>query len=271
MATAIQLDGVHDSRRATTSPGKTPRLASVPAPMLDRAETLDRVREVLDRPMPYAAEMQRCGCAECVELRARPFSCGQCGFAGEPLVNPCSCADERDGRIRMYQTALRDAKRRGADYTFGYTLERLSENLARAKAVPRPNVCLPSAKGGSCSHGDVECPVCVAGLDHPARECDRLHPWTVIRELRSVVRSTEPLPSVEPSHITAKVWHDDGGLIQVDIDGAESIYDAGARSRQGKDGHPSANLGLKSIDDVRALAFALLRACEAPQEVGQSA
>jgi hypothetical protein len=113
--------------------------------------------------------------------------------------------------------------------------------------------------------------VCVAGLENPARECDRLHPWTIIRELRSVVRTTEAQTGVALSQISAKVWHDDGGLIQVDIDGAESIYDAGARSRQGKDGHPSAYLGLKSLDDVRSLAFALLRACSAPLEVDQSA
>jgi hypothetical protein len=222
MATAIQLDGVHVSRRGTTDRARTPRVSPLPAPLLDHDETLGRVRAILDRPMPYAAEMERCSCAECTELRARPFSCSQCGYAGEALVNPCLCVAEYDGTIRKYQKALRDAKRSGTDHTFGYTLERLSENLARAKALPRPNACLPSSDGGACGHGYVECPVCVAELGNPARECDRLHPWTIIRDLRAVLRSTEARPSAALSNGAAKVWNDDDAFVQVDIGREES-------------------------------------------------
>jgi len=232
-----------------------------PSRQLTARET--QLLAILDRSMPFVAEQKRCECAECSALRARAFKCGRCGYRGEPFVNPCICIEQFDQWEDAWRKAVREATRKGIDHVFGEDVASCKARLARHRAKGRPGECLPSARGGDCCHGHLECPVCVEDMDNPAREEDKQHAWRIIRDMRAALGENNGRAVRDSHRIRANVLQDVEGYIAVDVSGGGVVGDdGGVKNRDGTES--LFQLSVRSKNDLRALALALLRACDAP-------
>lgn len=141
---------------------------------------------VLDRPAPAAPDFTPCDCATCRALRATPFSCGNCGYHGAPLVHACSCDSMAAAGELIYETWRRCAetgRREDGRRLSRATRERLRDLVARYDE--RDAHGCPAGKDSLCAHGCVECPVCLGNVDEDRK--DGSAPWGMIRDLRALL------------------------------------------------------------------------------------
>ncbi len=252
MATAIQIGTDRSSRRAARRDSSP----SLPALAPQRMAMLSAI---LDRPMPSCVRQGDCECGECRTIRARSITCDRCGYTGQPYVNPCICVSTYHSWTKTWRQAVRQAKRHGKDRTFGYSAENCAANLAAHLATPCPTECVPSAPTGSCLHGYVECPVCVPDMDNPAYEDDRQHPWTIIRDLRSVLAGwTDEVVVCKSRTIDAYLNRDSEGYTELLIEASDVVRNADRPNERWL------ALAVKSPEDAAALGYALLRAAQLP-------
>lgn len=127
------------------------------------------IAEILNRPMPFASEQDRCVCSECTRLRTIAFSCDVCGYAGEPLVEECTCDDRHITGVR--------------------TLGRCD------------------ASSPDCGHGHVDCPVCVTGADLNGEKNGLGHAWSIVHDVRALLVNLGPALALSSS-IDAKIVRD---------------------------------------------------------------
>lgn len=178
MATAIQLDAVDRPHPRRIRSRGIARTQTTPLTSVSGVASL---RAILDRWKPYSVEegkKKACACPTCVELRADAFHCSDCGYRGTPLVHPCHCGGSEFASSAAAQTANLS----GADLTA------FLETNGIASLTPF----LCSVHESTCSHGGVECPVCIDADEGRWTEAkDNRHPWTMIRDLRRALTRVE--------------------------------------------------------------------------------
>lgn len=152
----------------------------------------DEIRRILDTPRPYSCELGNCICAECTRLRATTMRCETCGYVGAPLVYPCHCDDERETGLRFLGERLAESERKGR--VLGHGPKWWRAQIAAALTDPIPPLCAVDGREQRCSHTGTECPVCnMDGSEHGkwVSRDNRLHAWTIIRELRELLAQRE--------------------------------------------------------------------------------
>lgn len=132
-------------------------------------------------------------CDRCEETRKAGFTCGVCGFEGEPRVIFCRCPEDAAQYVVMW-TALRDRVAAGevVEYDgteFGrgkgvYTVKKAQALLDAALLRARPEF----RCSGECAHGLSECPVCAAikTEEHDASDVVQ-HLGGIIRDVRALL------------------------------------------------------------------------------------
>jgi hypothetical protein len=116
---------------------------------------------ILDRRISEQHHTSRaCRCHDCEAIRAKPFTCGACGFRGEPIVFPCDCGEQWDETVSSNAEMIRDK-------TIAQTRRREIAAWQR-KLLTRGRYPMCSTADPMCAHGSAVCPACGdTGSDDP--------------------------------------------------------------------------------------------------------
>jgi hypothetical protein len=155
----------------------------------DPNAALLQIAAILDRGTPsfFEPRTDSCKCAGCQDVRRHGILCELCGFEGTPIVDVCTCADERASDIRVYHEMISRIESGESGVIGGVEdLPALRQLLAQREAEPPP----PHPAGSpDCAHGNAWCPTCCGSIEGNEIIAEAKDLIEIIRQVRAVLRA----------------------------------------------------------------------------------